>query len=167
MTPEYQIKQGQHRSGWYFTPFHCCQLMGGHFSLNANCWYDRQQVGGHLNKLVGFSYLHHHWQSIRLAWRPDPAEDQFELWLYTYIRGQRHMTKIMTAEAWADYKFSLMQLHTGTMGAVVGRRKRGCTSAEIKGKVSFPWTGYTLYPYFGGDPTAPHEMDIFLDFRLK
>lgn len=164
---EYPIQEGQHRSGCYFSPFRCKQIMSGEFMFGANCWYARETLNDDLNKLCGFSYLHHHWQSARLAWRPTVDPDLIEVWLYCYQQGQQKFKEITTVRLGERYKFSLMQLHTGTMGAVIGHQRESAETQEIKGPVTFPYIGYALYPYFGGDKPTPKNHIVYLDFRLK
>lgn len=110
-----------------------------------------------INKLYGFSDngAHHHQYSARFGWRW--SNDSLRLFAYVYNSGQ-----VISKE----------------MGSFELNREINC-SIRVKGEeyifiaddhfVNMPrhastpvGSGYQLYPYFGGDETAPHDIFIWI-----
>jgi hypothetical protein len=115
-----------------------------------------------INKLYGFSDCgnRHHKNSARIGWRPTKDIDKVQLVAYVYNNGKR-----LTAKHLADvdiFKRTKTQitLDRNNYYFKVGNNPtvsmpRGCNKKRV--------TGYRLYPYFGGNKTAPHEVRIDLD----
>lgn len=108
-----------------------------------------------INKLYGFSDCssHHHTNSARFGWRW--LDGALEIFAYIYVDGERmweHLGDATIGEAshydlvtdGAEYVF--------TFDGTTVRMPRGCAG---DGGVK-----YRLYPYFGGDETAPHDITI-------
>jgi hypothetical protein len=94
------------------------------------------------NKMAGFSRGKHHTDSLRLVWRWNPSIQKIEVGEYRYKNGERISSVIKTVDLYTTYKFTLM-LHEG----------------------NYPWWGYKLFPYFGGNNPAPH--DIHFQYLMK
>jgi hypothetical protein len=121
-----------------------------------------------INKLFGLSYGMHHTNSTRFGWRSlGVYSSMIEIVAYCYVDGKRveedgtnlyigmvdinkpytfHIT--VTDE---DYNFSIIDF-TGDDFKVVGSKT--ITHNGI------PKLGYHLYPYFGGNRAAPHNITI-------
>lgn len=111
-----------------------------------------------INKLLGFSDNNatHHEYSARFGWRW--SDNSLHLFAYVYNNGQRIFRELGTASFGKDilceirvakdhYIFSLNG--TGTS------MPRASTTAMAE--------GYKLFPYFGGDETAPHDITLWIE----
>jgi hypothetical protein len=110
-----------------------------------------------INKLYGFSDNNqgHHLYSARFGWRW--SDNALRLFAYVYNEGtvsSKELTAIGIGQEVAcrirvtptDYLF--------TVGDKSDSLRRMSTTPLAK--------GYQLYPYFGGDETAPHEVSIWI-----
>lgn len=110
-----------------------------------------------INKLYGFSDCSssHHTNSARFGWRW--TGKALEIHGYTYINGERN-SKYITSVAFDkafDYSISaLPEQYQFTVNDVSIFMDRSCSG---------PASGYVLYPYFGGDETAPHDITISIE----
>lgn len=110
---------------------------------------------GDINKLYGFSDCgsHHHTNSARFGWRW--FEGALQIFAYTYADGERAWAYLgdATIGEQADYALTVDgAAYVFTFGGVTARLPRGCAG---DGGVK-----YRLYPYFGGDEVAPHDITI-------
>ncbi|WP_205500920.1 hypothetical protein [Rufibacter psychrotolerans] len=109
-----------------------------------------------INKLFGMADCgsFHHQNSARFGWRW--YNNRLELLAYSYVAGKNTSTFI-TAVDLKKPTVCELRLEDNKYVFKVGDKKveqtRGCTG---EGK------GYQLYPYFGGDETAPHQINIKL-----
>ena len=112
---------------------------------------------GDINKLYGFSdnNAQHHLYSARFGWRW--SNNALRLFGYIYNNGERSHKEIGTVEIGSlndcsikisgnNYVFSLNKKQ------VTMPRQSTTLKAE----------GYKLFPYFGGDELAPHEIKIWI-----
>ena len=110
------------------------------------------------NKLMGFSDCGtlHHSNSIRLVWRYAPQKAQIEIGEYRYSGGERFFTSI-GATAIGD---------TNTAAIIAGENNYHIMLNDMQvqrsRKCSTRMSSYWLYPYFGGDETAPHDISIHI-----
>lgn len=195
---QYFINKGEHRSGWYFRPFINKTIMHGQFKFSDQCLYDRE-LTDQINKLGGFCFLHHHFQSIRIGWRPKrmdhdkPIERRtghilIELFLYYYVGKERGWQWIRDVIPGKSFRFILRMepnvlFATITTPTAMGLadslywddKSRNVTldfadkelQQDYSGSPYHPYTGYVLFPYFGGDKPAPWDMNIRFEYRLK
>lgn len=127
-------------------------------TFHKDCEYnlpsqDKQDI----NKLFGYSFGHHHRNSLRIGWRYNEDRKQIEVVSYIYIDGVRQTERHL---AWCDFEeeyemyidnsenYAYMIVYTFAGICVPFRNKLG---------VSYP-----LSLYFGGNNTAPHDMTIDL-----
>ncbi|MDX5422996.1 MAG: hypothetical protein LPK14_12135, partial [Hymenobacteraceae bacterium] len=109
-----------------------------------------------INKLYGLSdcSTDHHTNSARFGWRW--YENRLEIHAYTYLNTVRRSALIGTVALGAPATYEL-QLKDGEYLFILNGKRlalpRACTG---KGE------GYQLYPYFGGDETAPHDISIVI-----
>jgi hypothetical protein len=108
-----------------------------------------------INKLYGFSdnNMHHHVNSARFGWRWN--DDALRIFAYVYNDEQVITRELGVVLIGADMVCSITVDGDAYIFELDGR------------KVSLPRTsktasaeGYRLYPYFGGDETAPHNIQI-------
>lgn len=111
---------------------------------------------GDINKLFGTSDCgsQHHINSARFGWRW--FENRLEIHAYTYVNGIRNSQYVSTIELGKKYAFEIVFADNKYEFLLNDRRvtmQRNCTGAV---------DGYMLFPYFGGDETAPHDIKINL-----
>jgi hypothetical protein len=117
-----------------------------------------------INKLFGLSYGLHHKNSVRFGWRSvGNFSPKIEILSYCYVDGRRVSEEddnlfiaMINIGEWYTYRINVCEKdYTFTIfknGQTVGRIEiphRGIT-----------WWGYHLYPYFGGNRKAPHDIRI-------
>lgn len=109
-----------------------------------------------INKLMGFADCNskHHENSARFGWRW--YEGQLEIHAYCYVNGERVNTIIGTVPLHekVDYLIHLSDsqyvFQLGNEEPVIITRGNVCNIGIY----------YMLYPYFGGDEVAPHDINI-------
>lgn len=110
-----------------------------------------------INKLYGFSdnNADHHQYSARFGWRW--SGEALHLFAYIYNNGVVTSKELTTASIGAEINCSIKVTPTNylfTVNGITTQLPRMATSERGK--------GYQLYPYFGGDEVAPHEINIWI-----
>lgn len=111
-----------------------------------------------INKLYGFSdnNTDHHRFSARFGW--NWREGALRLHAYVYNNGVVESRELATVAIGAETVCSIRVTGGAYLfsidGKVVAALPRQSTSERGK--------GYQLYPYFGGDEPAPHDIRIFV-----
>jgi hypothetical protein len=110
-----------------------------------------------INKLYGFSDNgdQHHSFSARIGWRW--SDGALRLFAYTYNKGVRAEKELGAFAIGSDLACSIKvegEVYRFTVNGKTGTMPR--LSQTPIGK------GYQLYPYFGGDEPAPHEVRIWI-----
>ena len=113
-----------------------------------------------INKLLGFSDCNdkHHENSARFGWRW--INNQLEVLAYAYVDGIRNEKFIGYAELNNFMRYSLVlskdyyEFSLGHYNNVLIPRSKSC-------KLGFY---YILWPYFGGQERAPHDININVIF---
>lgn len=135
------------------------------FIFRKECWWapPRNQDDYDQNKLAGIGFgTNHHNNSVRLTWVPDFAsQGMINVYGYTYDEKK------------ADPKFvSVFIKSVHVDEPVTGKieSREGfyfITVKDVTVKMdnvnSDPKLCFRLFPYFGGNNTAPHDMTIELD----
>ncbi|KYG80222.1 hypothetical protein [Roseivirga echinicomitans] len=113
-----------------------------------------------INKLFGFSDCNslHHENSVRFGWRYSLVKDMVEIFSYAYtngVVGYHHMGDIAIRET-AHYQIQIVgdKFYLLLNGEMKQEVERG-TNCEVG-------LYYKLYPYFGGDEPAPHDISIYI-----
>jgi hypothetical protein len=111
-----------------------------------------------INKLMGFSDCsgHHHSNSARFGWRW--YDDELQIHAYTYADGTRSYELLgsVAIDAVETYRIEIdADRYLFTFDGTTTEMDRGCSGAGF--------ASYQLYPYFGGDETAPHDITILVD----
>lgn len=111
-----------------------------------------------INKLRGFSDCssHHQTDSARFGWRW--ASDRVELLAYTYVDGERQWALLGSAlpGEWHDFEIRATgSTYVFALDGVETVVPRGCATPGL--------LKYHLWPYFGGDEVAPHDISIEME----
>ena len=133
------------------------------FKFSKECWWapPRNPDDHDLNKLCGISYgLNDHSNSVRFAWVPDFTQNGvINIFGYVYDElSSGHVSKFIAA-------VKVEEVHTGLI-KVVGNQYMlmiGITTINMDNTHGDPNLCFRLYPYFGGNNTAPCNMVIGLE----
>lgn len=154
----YIIKQGSHVSG-----NHVSAVTKNHLKFQTifddSAIYTTQAPDnqGDINKLYGFSDCDstHQDNSARFGWRW--FNNQLEIHAYTYVDGIRSSQYIKNVNLNQSHVYQL-NIVSDHYEMIVDDTKvsmpRGCSTSSI--------LKYKLFPYFGGDEVAPHDIKIII-----
>jgi len=157
----YTIKKECHSSGIRFRPCFFKKQMDFCVKFFYNCKYDLDNIDQlDINKLAGYSYGLHHINSARIGWRYDIAKDKIELFGYVYNQGKRttkhilfvDINKLHNCQIKTEKDHYLFNVNNDTQNHTI----------IIPRTNKLMWFGYKLFPYFGGNRKAPHQMYIML-----
>lgn len=141
--------------------------MTGYIMLTASCWYDRTVVGGHLNKLKGFSSDLFNKNSNRIGWRPSLVKNEFELYVYKHIGGIYQRGDMLKDDLIC--KIMADQETVYSIAPVEGKDEMEYSANFGTVKTAFPvsqmGTGWLMGFYFGGKPTAPNQMEAYSSYE--
>ena len=162
---EYKIKRGRHSS------LHNSLRLLNSEQLTYDVIFDETAVyetndpnnQADINKLFGFADCNslHHENSARFGWRWDNVSEQLEILAYVYAEGVLTFQSIGFVELNRAYRYHLLLYDDHYSFEVEGvsttrlEMNRGATVCN-KGLY------YRLWPYFGGDEKAPHDISIFM-----
>ena len=156
---EYVIEEGEHSSTTRVS-LHSGSEMVLEALFDASAIYETVDPSNQadINKLMGFSDCssHHHSNSARFGWRW--YDDELQIHAYTYADGTRSHELLGTAEldAVEDYRIEIdANRYLFTFDGATTEMDRGCSGGSIG--------SYQLFPYFGGDETAPHDITILVE----
>jgi hypothetical protein len=107
--------------------------------------------------LYGFSdnNADHHQYSARFGWRW--SDKALRLFAYIYNKGLVTSQELTTIEIGSEVICSIKVTSTNylfTVNDITTQLPRMATTEKAK--------GYQLYPYFGGDEVAPHQINIWI-----
>ncbi len=127
--------------------------------FDSSCIYKTILPGNQwdINKLYGFAdnkALHHQY-SARFGWRW--SDGALRLFAYTYNSGERAAKELGAIPIGKDVKCAIAvngEQYIFSVEDKTTTMPRHSTTATAK--------GYRLYPYFGGDEAAPHEVRIWI-----
>jgi hypothetical protein len=110
-----------------------------------------------INKLYGFSDNgeQHHLYSARIGWRW--SDGALRLFAYTYNNGVRDEKQIGTVPIGAEVPCSI-----SVAGEIYQFKVNEQTLTMPRRSATTLAKGYQLYPYFGGDEVAPHDVRIWI-----
>jgi hypothetical protein len=109
------------------------------------------------NKLMGFSDCNskHHDNSARFGWRW--LNDELDIMAYVYNDGERIIEKIGVAKIGQANYYDIQITSDSYLFNFNGN------SISIKrGQTCDQGAYYLLFPYFGGDEVAPHNISIYI-----
>ncbi len=110
-----------------------------------------------INKLYGFSDNNsfHQLYSARFGWRW--SDQALRIFAYIYNNGVRHSKELGTIQPGTENTCSIK---------VVGKHYifslNNSSDTLVRSSTTAKGEGYKLYPYFGGDEVAPHDITIFI-----
>lgn len=158
------IKKGTH------APFRFPELLFDQQRLAAKvvftrtCAYDigiKDQAD--INKLFGIGYFpSHHKNSVRFGWRYVIELDAIEVMAYWYSKGERKSNHICFVSLEKEHLYILNIMEVGHILDVYDNAKK--IGNFVIGDVPGRSIGYLLRPYFGGNQTAPHDIEIKIDW---
>lgn len=159
LVTEYIIPQGQHVSTASSLRLVKTKELKFTARFDSSSVYTARnpENAGDINKLYGFSDCssHHQKNSARVGWIWNGAA--IELYAYCYADGRR-ISKLLGTAAINEEVLLTISVKSGqyefTMRNEVFTIERGCSGDNAN--------GYLLYPYFGGDETAPQDVHIFI-----
>ena len=110
-----------------------------------------------INKLYGFSdnNADHHQYSARFGWRWN--DKALRLFAYIYNEGAVLSKELTTIAIGAETNCAIKvtsRNYLFTINGITTQLPRMATTEKAK--------GYQLYPYFGGDEVAPHQINIWI-----
>ena len=163
---QFLIKKGKHSAKGWNVGLTLSRKLSFRAKLNESCLYHFGDVDDYdINKLFGFSTTwFHHRQSARVGWRV--KGDKFEILTYSYNNGERENkeTDILGVVEPGEMFFCTIE---DTEKEYVYTFQKGfnenvVTKWDAKQKDWFLFH-YLLFPYFGGNKSAPHDMRILIE----
>ena len=151
----YTIQKGDHRS---INAFEFVSASKFHFEVifDSSAIYQTIEKANQadINKLYGFSdcFSSHQENSARFGWRW--YKGNLELLAYCYVNGERTSKLISKIDLNRSYLCEIDiqdNKYIFRLNDEVREITRACTGSSF---------GYKLYPYFGGDERAPHNISI-------
>ena len=151
----YRIKAGEHSTTNPFKQFSKNRIRF-EVKFDSSAVYQTLDPNNQadINKLYGMSdcRAQHQVSSARFGWRW--YQNQLELHAYSYRNRQRQSTFVaaIPLNQWTTCELILTdQQYIYRVAGQQVEQPRGCSGTGV---------GYQLYPYFGGDETAPHDIRI-------
>lgn len=153
----YHIKQGEHYADRNdYSPIETAALNFVVKFDSSAIYTSKDAVNQYdINKLYGFSdnNAHHHQYSARFGW----SWTDNSLHLYAYVYNEGVVTKEDMGPAPLNTEISCsIQVEETNYRFRVNDKIISVPRKSLTKKA----TGYRLYPYFGGDETAPHDISI-------
>lgn len=110
-----------------------------------------------INKLYGFSdnNLDHHQYSARFGWRW--SANALRLFAYVYNAGSVISKELTSIAIGSEFNCAIKVTPTNYLFTV-----NGITTQLPRMAATDKAKGYQLYPYFGGDEAAPHQINIWI-----
>lgn len=159
----FKIKKGHHYSNGLvyklFNFFHTSDRMAYVIVFNeTNKYIDESIDRFDVNKLIGYSKGYHHQDSYRFGW--NCIENKIHIYAYSYIDGIRVIDEICEVETDKYYTF-LIRTKNGKVIYTVTDSEYNMK--QVVQKITTKKVlGYNLWPYFGGNKTAPKNISIEL-----
>jgi hypothetical protein len=160
----FTIKKGCHNSNGFLHKalnfINRKRVLNFRVYFHSSCEYDLGTIDQFdINKLHGFSLgFNHHQDSARFGWRS--AGNKIELFAYCYVSGNRMVEKICSITTDEFYELKLRDTGTGYYEFSVYNQFETILNTMYVSKQTGFKTGMKLWPYFGGNRTAPHDMQI-------
>jgi len=171
MVINFKIKKDKHfSSNWLykiFNVFYKCifikkKIIEYDITFKNNCLY--KSNNDDINKLFGFSIGTNHMEnSIRFGWRSNGKA--IKIFAFYHINGQFQYRKVCDVQTNTEYKYICSinkkeDYYYYKLDVYLGDENIGYYKSynfRLENKIKF---SYNLYPYFGGNLTAPNEIDI-------
>lgn len=156
---KYNIPQGQQYSSP--SPFRSVQTYEMKFvvKFDSSAIYTTSNPVNQydINKLFGFSdnNADHQDYSARFGW--NWSNGAVRLFAYTYNKGVRASQEIGTVAIGTENTCSIKVAESSYIFSLNDK-----TITMARESTTQQGQGYQLYPYFGGDETAPHDISIWI-----
>ena len=110
-----------------------------------------------INKLFGFSDNNaaHHNYSARFGWRW--SNNALRLFAYTYNKSLLSSKELGTVAIGSENECKIKVTNDNYIFTL-----NGISTAMSRASTTSTATGYQLYPYFGGDELAPHNIKVWI-----
>ena len=154
---KYVIKKGEHYSN--LSIYKAIEITALNFTAkfdSSAIYTSKEKINQHdINKLYGFSdnNAHHHEVSARFGW--NFTNSALHLYAYIYNEGKRSIIGLGTIPIGSEIKCSI-KINEAKYIFKIDDKSTSIERSSITPKAK----GYMLYPYFGGDETAPHDVFI-------
>ncbi|HEY9117446.1 MAG TPA: hypothetical protein VIN11_06450, partial [Roseivirga sp.] len=119
-----------------------------------------------INKLFGFSDCNslHHQNSIRFGWNWNG--EAIDIYGYHYLDGKLNWKYLGTVEINKVYRYNIYLFED-----LIEMEIEGITANKVQfnrhNLICEIGYYYQLFPYFGGDETAPHDINIYFKRNHK
>lgn len=171
---EYTIKEGNH---YCFHPikFHWeVKRLIIDFMFTDSCAYDLGTVDQFdWNKVFGIGFgFSHHKNSYRIGSCYDVLSKRMQLAHYSYNKGRREYPYMCAVELNQQVRSIIsFSRSTNTISNRIVIFENGVEKVLYEGNIHFDFTkvakwGVVLFPFFGGDRTALHDMKHLLDYKF-
>ncbi len=151
----FTIKKGKHRSTYSFG-YSKDTVFGWNIEFDSSAIYKCVDSLNQydINKLIGWSDCgeDHMENSIRFGWRW--LNDNLEIHWYKHENGDFSFSKICDVDICKEHSYELTITDWDYKMRVDG------TCVWVSRNCVYAGNRYQLYPYFGGDETAPHDIRI-------
>lgn len=153
----YHIKKGNNYCDGNYYPVDTYKVIHFMAILDSSCIYtttapvDQEDI----NKLYGFSDCnsHHQTNSARFGW--NWARDSMRIHAYCYAGTIRSYKELGTVPVGKPFECRLSITPTSYVFELNGK-----TTTMIRGCSEPVANGYKLFPYFGGNEPAPHDINV-------
>jgi len=166
----YEIKKGNHYASMSIFEKICgigwkIKTMSLRFVFRNECWWSpaRNQEDLDQNKLAGIGFgTNHHNNSVRLTWVPDfETPGMIKVSGYTYDEkkeGQKFTIAFIKSVHVGDTITGKIESRDGAYFLTVND-----VTIRMDNNKTDPNLCFRLFPYFGGNNTAPHDMIVELE----
>lgn len=158
MVTTYLIKEGVHSTSSPFTPLEASKMVFK-TTFDSSAIYKTIDPANQadINKLYGISDCgtHHHQNSARFGWRW--YNEKLEIHAYSYSNGKRYYSYITSVALNKEITYSLElkeNEYVFNLQDTTIIMARSCSEST---------SSYKLFPYFGGDEKAPHDITILIE----
>lgn len=169
---KYTIKQGKHFSKPRKIKLHFgITTLKKTVIFSTSCFYKFNNVeDADINKVFGFTTDIFGRNSVRIGWKIHNAINGIKsIRLYGYVHIEGKKTEVPDSESYQIGKYFDVNLpiectiKIDGVNAYFSAKQSGYKGEMHTVKIPFPkksWFGYYQYPYFGGNMTAPHDMNL-------
>lgn len=116
-----------------------------------------------INKIYGYGFgFNHHWNSIRIGWTWNLHTKKVDVYAYCYNEGVRDYSLIHSCGCAAKLMFDInrVKFAEGYKWVIVIVENNISYTKYVDAPINPANWGFRLFPYFGGQDTAPHDIEI-------
>lgn len=163
---QYLIKRGKHSAKGLNVGITLSRKLSFRAKFDDSCIYHFGDVDDRdINKLFGFSTTwFHHKQSARVGWRC--VGNKIEVVTYSYNGGKRENNETDVLGVVEPGELFYCTIEDTEKDYVYTFKKGFDENVTVKWdakKKDWFFFHYLLFPYFGGNKVAPHDMKIYLE----